>query len=99
MNKVLIREGIGRGGIKNIGDFIQSIAQKQFWKGKDNGVIDIERLRYAPQDIPINVIMNGWFMWDVTSFPPPDNVNPLFISFHLTPSIEKIFLPTKQLSI
>ena len=97
MNKVLIREGIGRGGIKNIGDFIQSIAQKQFWEGNDNGVIDIEFLKDIRTDIPINAIMNGWFMWNPSSFPPPINVNPLYISFHLTPSKEKDFFTAETI--
>lgn len=91
MNLVLIRESIGRGPIKNIGDFIQSIAQRQFWKGTDAGVIDIERLRDTRNDVKINLIMNGWFMWYPAKFPPPSNVNSLFVSFHLTPSIEQDF--------
>lgn len=35
--------------------------------------------------------MNGWFMWYPQQFPPRNNVNPLYISFHLTPSEEANF--------
>jgi len=98
MNSVLICESKGRGPIKNIGDYIQSIAQKQFWEGNDEGYLEREELKLTRTDIPINVIMNGWFMWEPTQFPPPSNVNPFYISFHLTPSKEAEFFTDETIS-
>ncbi len=90
MNAVLIREGKNRGPYKNIGDFTQSIAQKQYWERVDM-VVDIEELSDVKSNDPINVIMNGWFMWYPEKFPPAPCINPLFVSFHLAPSIESSF--------
>lgn len=91
MYGILIREGIGRGSLKNIGDYIQSIAQRQFIKGEETCLVDIERLSEFHSDKKVNLIMNGWFTWDCSKFLPPQCINPLFISFHLTPPKEAEF--------
>ena len=91
MYGILIREGIGRGSLKNIGDYIQSIAQRQFIKDEDTCLVDIERLSDFKSDSKVNVIMNGWFTWDCSKFLPPPCINPLFLSFHLTPPKEAEF--------
>ena len=96
INAVLIREGIGRGRLKNIGDFTQSIAQRQYWKQVDR-LIEIEELSDVDSSEPVNVIMNGWFMWHPEKFPPSESVNPLFVSFHITPQIEKAFFTDKTI--
>ena len=90
MNGVLIREGKGRGAFKNVGDFTQSIAQRQYWKKIDTNV-EMEELDEVESNEPVNVIMNGWFMWHPEKFPPSPCVNPLFVSFHIAPSIEHQF--------
>lgn len=91
MYGLLIREGIGRGPQKNVGDYIQSIAQRQFIKDKEWQYVDIERLSDFKSEEKVNLIMNGWFTWDCSKFLPPICINPLFISFHLTPPKEKEF--------
>lgn len=91
MYGLLIREGIGRGPKKNIGDYIQSIAQRQFIKNKEWQYVDIEKLSDFKSEEKVNLIMNGWFTWDCSKFLPPTCINPLFISFHLTPPKEKEF--------
>ena len=42
MYGILIREGKTTGDIKNIGDFVQSIAQKQFIKDKFLQIVIVE---------------------------------------------------------
>lgn len=91
MYGILIREGKTTGDIKNIGDFVQSIAQKQFLKDKEKRYVEIEELSSFESDEKVNVIMNGWFMHKPEEFPPAECINPLFISFHLTPPKEKDF--------
>ena len=99
MNGVLIREGIGRGDWKNIGDYIHSIAQRQYFD-KIDCYIEIEKLSdYKVEgDEKINVIMNGWFMWYPEKFPPSACINPLFISFHLSPDMEDKFFTPKTIA-
>lgn len=80
MYGLLIREGIGRGPKKNIGDYIQSIAQRQFIKNKEWQYVDIEKLSDFKSEEKVNLIMNGWFTWDCSKFLPPTCINPLFIS-------------------
>lgn len=75
---------------KNIGDYIQSVAQEQFWKSIDC-YIDRERLNQIDSKDKINLIMNGWFMWNPENFPPSDCINPLFVSFHIVPLIADRF--------
>lgn len=90
MYGILIREGKGGGG-KNIGDYIQSIAQRQFIRDKETCFVEIEELSDFKSKQQVNVIMNGWFTWDCSKFLPPACINPFFISFHLTPPQEKAF--------
>ena len=90
MYGVLIREN-GVGGKKNIGDYVQSIAQRQFLSDKETCFVDIEQLSSFDNKEKTNVVMNGWFMHNPKEFPPSDCINPLFISFHLTPPAEKEF--------
>ena len=90
MYGILIREGKGGGG-KNIGDYIQSIAQRQFIRDKETCYVEIEELSDFKSEQQVNVIMNGWFTWDCTKFLPPACINPFFISFHLTPPQERAF--------
>lgn len=94
MYGLLIREGLGGGG-KNIGDYIQSIAQRQFIRDKETCYVDIEYLSDFESKQTVNVIMNGWFTWDCSKFLPPTCINPLFVSFHLTPPQEKNFFTTE----
>lgn len=76
---------------KNIGDYIQSLAQEQFWDHIDT-IVDREHTDVAHSTRPgekINLIMNSWWMWSPENFPPSEDINPFFISFHISPSIEK----------
>lgn len=94
MNGILICSGTG--AVKNIGDYIQSVAQEQFWDHKDC-YVERESLNTFSTKEPINVIMNGWFMWKPENFPPSPAINPLFISFHIVPLIAQKMLTDKSI--
>lgn len=81
-NGLLICSGTGKN--KNIGDYIQSLAQKQFLN-KIDCYVEREKLDEFVYEEKVNVIMNGWFMHHPTKFPPSEWINPLFVSFHVVP--------------
>ena len=91
MYGLLIREGKNRGSFKNIVDYVQSIAQRQFLRNEKTRFIDIEELSDFESEGRVNLIMNGWFTWNCSKFLPPKCINPLFVSFHLTPPKAKDF--------
>lgn len=65
----------------NIGDYIQSLAAKQFFS--DN-IIYFQRDNLKNYNIsPAKAIMNGWFTHCPQNWPPSDLITPLFISFHI----------------
>lgn len=79
------------GNRKNIGDYIQSVAQEQYWD-KIDCYVERENLASFYAEEKTNLIMNGWFMWNAQQFPPSESINPFFISFHLSPSIASTLL-------
>ena len=68
----------------NIGDEVQTLAAIEFLKKHGvNNFIPINREKLSEYSgEKITVIMNGWFIHDLTKFPPSNNINPIFISFH-----------------
>lgn len=95
MNGLLICGGEGK--TKNIGDFIQSVAQEQFFNRIDT-FIERENLDKIESNEQIKLIMNGWFMSHPRHFPPSKVIDPLFVSFHISPVIEKSFFTTKTIT-
>ena len=85
MNGLLVFPLIS-GNKKNIGDYIQSLAQEQFWE-KIDCFVERESLSSFTSNEMVNLIMQGWFMWNPDAFPPSKDINPFFISFHLQPLI------------
>lgn len=67
----------------NLGDEIQSIAAKQFLPRVDY-YIDRDHTEEHKGKAMTKVIMNGWYMNRPQNWPPPENIIPLFISFHLS---------------
>jgi hypothetical protein len=65
----------------NVGDNIQSLAAKQFLPQVDT-FINREKLG-AYNGEPMQLIMNGWFTHNAQNWVPSDNINPLFVSFHM----------------
>lgn len=68
----------------NIGDYIQSLAAKQFLPNVDS-LISRERLgSYTGEKSKI--ILNGWFTHRPETWIPSKQLQPLFISFHINSS-------------
>ncbi len=86
-----------RSKVKNIGDYIQSLAQEQFYSHIDY-YVEREKLSLFHSEEKTKVIMNAWFMWEPEHFPPSDDIEPLFISFHIVPKISERLLTKKTLS-
>lgn len=72
----------------NIGDYIQSLAARQFLT-KPYIYINRERLdSYNGEQV--KMIMNGWFLHEPEHWPPTRQITPLYISFHLNSIAYKI---------
>lgn len=69
----------------NIGDEIQSLATLRFLPRVDY-LIPIDKLHSfrSPTGRPVKVVMNGWFSSDPDAWPPSADIEPLFLSFHLS---------------
>jgi hypothetical protein len=65
----------------NVGDYIQSLAAKQFLPKVDE-CLNREALADYAGD-PIKLIMNGWFTHNATNWEPAPTIEPLFVSFHV----------------
>lgn len=74
----------------NIGDYIQSIAARQFFSSIDL-YIDRERMN-CPMNESAKLIMNGWFMHSPQNWPPSEKIYPLFVAFHMNKLAEKEML-------
>ena len=65
----------------NIGDYIQGLAAKQFLK---EPIIYINREKLDQyKGEKIKMILNGWFLHESDHWPPSEEINPTFVSFHL----------------
>jgi len=65
----------------NIGDYIQSLAAKQFLPRTD---VFINREKLAQyRNEQVKLIMNGWFTHNTKNWVPSNDIEPLFISFHI----------------
>lgn len=82
---------------KNIGDYIQSVAQEQFWD-KVDCYVEREELNSIHSNEVINVIMNGWYMWKPQNFPPSNCINPLFVSIHINPKCSTVFFSERTIA-
>lgn len=96
MKHGLLRYDPKDGVRKNIGDYIQSLAAKQFL---DDEPILVEREELnSYQGEPIKLIMNAWWMHKPENFPPSEQISPLFLSFHVTPKVAKRMLNETTIS-
>lgn len=67
--------------IFNIGDYVQSIAARQFLPQVDC-FLNREQLNEPIID-ETKLILNGWFMHNPESWPPAEKLEPLFVAFHI----------------
>lgn len=65
----------------NVGDNIQSLAAKQFLPKVDT-YINREKLGEYKGE-PLQLIMNGWFTHNTENWVPSDDIEPVFVSFHV----------------
>jgi hypothetical protein len=68
----------------NVGDDIQTLAALQFIAG-DPVWIDRDRVGRAKVKPGTKIILNRWFMHSPAAWPPPEELDPLIVSFHATP--------------
>lgn len=88
------RYGLVMASTANLGDDIQALAAKQFLPRVDV-ILDREFLNQVSSKNIIKVIMNGWFTHRPDNWPPSFNIEPLFISFHISPLIANKLLSRK----
>jgi hypothetical protein len=75
----------------NIGDYIQSIAAEQYFD-KIDCYLERDYISLYKSSLKTKIIMNGWFMLLPENWPPSDDIIPLFIAFHISPSRANIIL-------
>ncbi|MGN1383297.1 MAG: polysaccharide pyruvyl transferase family protein [Eubacterium sp.] len=68
----------------NIGDEIQSVAAMRFLPQIDY-YVPRERVDefHSDHGEKVKLFMNAWWMWEQNHFPPSEDIDPLFVSFHL----------------
>ncbi|MBL4744941.1 MAG: polysaccharide pyruvyl transferase family protein [Flavobacteriaceae bacterium] len=77
----------------NIGDYIQSLAAKQYFDKID--VLPQREFLHKKAE-PFKLIMNGWFMYKTKNWPLSPTTKPLFVSFHLNSHIADSLLSKKK---
>ena len=80
----------------NVGDNIQSLAAKQFLPQIDS-FLNREKLADFSGE-KTKLIMNGWFTHNTTNWAPSENINPLFVSFHLNNTAAPAMLNDKGIA-
>lgn len=80
----------------NVGDNIQSLAAKQFLPQVDT-FLNREKLANYKGD-KIKLIMNGWFTHNLTNWMPSEDINPLFVSFHVNNTAAPFMLNDKGIA-
>lgn len=77
----------------NIGDYVQSLAAKQFLPQVDSHVNRECLGQYTGE--PSKIILNGWFTHHPETWIPADNLIPLFVSLHINSSAASRMLSDK----
>lgn len=80
----------------NVGDYVQSLAAKQFLPKVDQ-FLNREFLADYTED-EIKLIMNGWFTHNHSNWVPAEAINPLFVSFHMNSTAAPFMLNEKGIS-
>lgn len=75
--------------VKNIGDYIQPVAAKQYFD-KIDYYIDREDLYCfnSANHQKVKAIICGTYVWNSTHWPPSKDIEPLFVSMHIFPMAE-----------
>ena len=92
MKKGLLIYPNSQNKIFNIGDYIQSIAARQFM-GEIDEYIDREKMNDERED-EVALIANGWYMHHPENWPPNNKIRPHFVALHINKLAEKkLFSP------
>lgn len=82
----------------NIGDYIQSLAAKQFFS-KSSTFLYIDRDHTNEyQGEPVKLIMNGWYSHEPQNWPPSIQIDPLFVAVHINETIKDLFLTEESIA-
>lgn len=79
----------------NIGDYVQSLAAKQYFMDDDYIFWDRDSLD-SYKGNKAKMIFNAWFTYKPGNFPLSNNIEPLFISFHLNSSVKDVILSSED---
>lgn len=80
----------------NVGDNIQSLAARQYLPQVDR-LLNREHLGEYQGD-PAKLIMNGWFTHNIHHWVPSENIDPLFVSFHMNNTAAPFMLSEKGIA-
>ncbi|WP_430813431.1 polysaccharide pyruvyl transferase family protein [Carboxylicivirga sp. RSCT41] len=80
----------------NLGDYVQSLAARQF-HADSPFLINREKLNQYDGD-KVKLIMNGWFTHNLRNWIPSQDIDPLFVSFHLNSSAAPFLLDDNSVS-
>ncbi|WP_372752554.1 polysaccharide pyruvyl transferase family protein [Labilibaculum sp.] len=81
--------------VRNIGEYIQSLAQVPFLPKVDQFLNKETLSEYYGDEHKL--ILNGWFMHYPENWPPSKNINPLFVSFHISPKTKDLLISDKAI--
>lgn len=80
----------------NVGDNIQSLAAKQFLPNIDV-FLNREKLGDYKGE-PVKLIMNGWFTHNTHNWVPSEDIDPVFVSFHMNNTAAPAMLSEKGIA-
>lgn len=80
----------------NVGDNIQSLAAKQFLPNVDVH-LNREKLNEY-QGEKVKLIMNGWFTHNIHNWVPSEDIDPVFVSFHMNNTAAPYMLNEKGIA-
>jgi hypothetical protein len=80
----------------NVGDNVQSLAAKQFLPQVDT-LVNREKMTDFKGE-RTKVILNGWFTHNIHNWVPNDNIDPLFVSFHINNTAAPFMLSEKGIA-
>ena len=80
----------------NIGDYVQSLAAKQFLPQVDSYVNRECLGQYTGE--PSKIILNGWFTHQPETWIPAENLIPLFVSLHINSTVASRMLSDEGLA-
>ncbi|NMH29513.1 polysaccharide pyruvyl transferase family protein [Flavobacterium silvaticum] len=80
----------------NVGDNVQSLAAKQYLPKVDTYINREKMADYHGG--PTKVIMNGWFTHNIHNWVPTEDIDPLFVSFHINNTAAPAMLSEKGIA-